>query len=125
MKFIKSRYRTTMTNDHLEALLQLALSNYTSDYVKLANSFPFQVSSVIYKVLYIEQGKNENMFITIILFFFLLLFGIYFFNSMWMNLIIQIKFTQINNDDDVSCVFGEKLLTNYPVRYFLKRKSWF
>lgn len=38
MKIIKSKYRSTMTDDHLLACLRLAASSYCSDYEKLAAS---------------------------------------------------------------------------------------
>lgn len=44
MKIIKSKYRATMTDDHLAACLRLATSSYTPDYEKLASSSQCQVS---------------------------------------------------------------------------------
>lgn len=44
MKIIKSKYRSTMTDDHLAACLRLATSSYTPDYEKLASSSQCQVS---------------------------------------------------------------------------------
>lgn len=38
MKIIKSKYRSTMTDDHLEACLRLATSSYCPDYAALADS---------------------------------------------------------------------------------------
>lgn len=38
MKIIKSKYRSTMTDDHLEASLRLATSSYCPDYATLADS---------------------------------------------------------------------------------------
>ncbi|XP_060799461.1 zinc finger BED domain-containing protein 5-like [Neoarius graeffei] len=38
MKIIKSKYRTTLTDDHLAACLRLALNSYCPDYEKLAAS---------------------------------------------------------------------------------------
>ena len=38
MKMIKSKYRSTMTDDHLEACLRLATSSYCPDYATLADS---------------------------------------------------------------------------------------
>lgn len=43
-KIIKSKYRATMTDDHLAACLRLATSSYTPDYEKLASSSQCQVS---------------------------------------------------------------------------------
>lgn len=44
MKIIKSKYRSTMTDDHLVACLRLAISTYTPAYEKLASSSQCQVS---------------------------------------------------------------------------------
>lgn len=44
MKIIKSKYRTTLTDDHLAACLRLALSSYCPDYEKLAASSQCQKS---------------------------------------------------------------------------------
>lgn len=44
MKIIKSKYRSTMTDDHLAACLRLALSSYCPDYEKLASSSQCQKS---------------------------------------------------------------------------------
>ncbi|XP_049331881.1 zinc finger BED domain-containing protein 5-like [Astyanax mexicanus] len=44
MKIIKSKYRTTLTDDHLAACLRLALSSYCLDYEKLADSSQCQKS---------------------------------------------------------------------------------
>nr|XP_055065219.1 general transcription factor II-I repeat domain-containing protein 2A-like [Misgurnus anguillicaudatus] len=44
MKIIKSKYRSTMTDDHLAACLRLATSSYTPDYDKLSSSSQCQVS---------------------------------------------------------------------------------
>ena len=44
MKYIKSKYRSTMTDEHLAACLRLAISTYTPDYEKLASSSQCQVS---------------------------------------------------------------------------------
>ena len=44
MKIIKSKYRTTLTDDHLAACLRLALSSYRPDYEKLADSSQCQKS---------------------------------------------------------------------------------
>lgn len=44
MKFIKSKYRSTMTDDHLVACLRLATSSYCPDYEKLAASSQCQRS---------------------------------------------------------------------------------
>ncbi|CAL9685305.1 unnamed protein product [Knipowitschia caucasica] len=38
MKIIKSKYRSTMTDDHLATCLRLATTSYTPDYEKLASS---------------------------------------------------------------------------------------
>lgn len=38
MKIIKSKYRSTMTDDHLEVCLRLAVSSYCPDYASLADS---------------------------------------------------------------------------------------
>ncbi|RXN24367.1 general transcription factor II-I repeat domain-containing 2A-like protein [Labeo rohita] len=38
MKIIKSKYRPTMTDDHLEVCLRLAISRYCPDYASLADS---------------------------------------------------------------------------------------
>ncbi|XP_053173285.1 general transcription factor II-I repeat domain-containing protein 2A-like [Scomber japonicus] len=44
MKIIKSKYRSTMTDDHLMACLRLATSSYCPDYEKLASSSQCQRS---------------------------------------------------------------------------------
>ena len=44
MKFIKSKYRATMTDEHLEACLKLATSSYNPDFEKLASYSQLQVS---------------------------------------------------------------------------------
>ena len=44
MKFIKSKYRATMTDEHLVACLKLATSSYNPDFDKLASSSQCQVS---------------------------------------------------------------------------------
>ena len=44
MKIIKSKYRSTMTDDHLAACLSLATSSYTPDYEKLASTSQCHVS---------------------------------------------------------------------------------
>ena len=44
MKIIKSKYRSTMTDDHPAACLRLATSSYTPNYKKLASSSQCQVS---------------------------------------------------------------------------------
>ena len=44
MKIIKSKNRSTMTDDHLAACLRLATSSYTPDYENLASSSQCQVS---------------------------------------------------------------------------------
>ncbi len=44
MKIIKSKYRSTMTDDHLVACLRLATSAYCPDYEKLASSSQCQRS---------------------------------------------------------------------------------
>ena len=38
MKIIKSKYRSTMTDEHLEVCLRLAISSYCPDYASLADS---------------------------------------------------------------------------------------
>ncbi len=38
MKIIKSKYRSTMTDDHLEVCLRMAISSYCPDYATLADS---------------------------------------------------------------------------------------
>ena len=38
MKIIKSKYRSTMTDDHLEVCLRMATSSYCPDYGTLADS---------------------------------------------------------------------------------------
>lgn len=44
MKIIKSKYRSTMTDDHLAVCLRLALSSYCPDYERLASSSQCQKS---------------------------------------------------------------------------------
>ena len=44
IKIIKSKFRSTMTDDHLAACLRLATSSYTPDYEKLASYSQYQVS---------------------------------------------------------------------------------
>ena len=44
MQIIKSKNRSTMTDDHLAACLRLATSSYTPDYEKLSSSSQCQVS---------------------------------------------------------------------------------
>ncbi|KAL7885157.1 hypothetical protein AOLI_G00079270 [Acnodon oligacanthus] len=43
-KIIKSKYRSTMTDDHLEVCLKLAISNYCPDYASLTDSIQCQSS---------------------------------------------------------------------------------
>lgn len=38
MKIIKSKYRSTMTDDHLEVCLRLPMRSYCPDYASLADS---------------------------------------------------------------------------------------
>ncbi|XP_073332444.1 GTPase IMAP family member 8-like [Pagrus major] len=58
-KIIKSKYRSTMTDDHLEVCLRLAVSSYCPDYASLADSIQCKSSDFtccIYSVLF-----NPNM----------------------------------------------------------------
>ncbi|KAL2087224.1 hypothetical protein ACEWY4_018283 [Coilia grayii] len=45
IKIIKSKYRSTMTDDHLEACLRLATSSYCPDYATLSHSLQCRSSS--------------------------------------------------------------------------------
>ena len=45
IKIIKSKYRSTMTDDHLEACLRLATSSYSPDYATLSDSLQCRSSS--------------------------------------------------------------------------------
>ncbi|XP_060762621.1 general transcription factor II-I repeat domain-containing protein 2A-like [Neoarius graeffei] len=45
MKIIKSKYRSTLTDDHLEACLRLAISSYIPDYASLVDSIQCKSSS--------------------------------------------------------------------------------
>ncbi|KAM4555068.1 general transcription factor II-I repeat domain-containing protein 2-like [Odontesthes bonariensis] len=45
MKIIKSQYRSTMTDEHLEACLRLAVSSYRPDYASLADSMQCKSSN--------------------------------------------------------------------------------
>ena len=37
MKFVKSKYRASLTNEHLSKLIRTALTSYRPDFQKLAN----------------------------------------------------------------------------------------
>lgn len=45
VKIIKSKYRSTLTDDHLEACLRLAISSYCPDYASLVDSIQCKSSS--------------------------------------------------------------------------------
>ena len=45
MKIIKSKYRSTLTDDHLEACLRLTISSYCPDYASLVDSIQCKSSS--------------------------------------------------------------------------------
>lgn len=45
MKIIKSKYRSTLTDDHLDTCLRLAISSYNPDYAKLADTMQCKSSN--------------------------------------------------------------------------------
>ena len=50
MKFVKSKYRASLTNEHLRELIRTALTSYCPDFQKLANRMETHTSS--------NAGKN-------------------------------------------------------------------
>ena len=44
LKYIKSKYRSTLSDEHLDACLKLAITNYSPNYTKLADSMQCQSS---------------------------------------------------------------------------------